>query len=227
MTKDHLVEFRQDEAIMMEIAAQTKKEIESKYYLRVESESHKLPTVIYCFMLSTIAHLNRNKRVGETASVNLMDLMTVGIHWAEDEEAEKEGNFVPFIMPGKTFFEILEVGAEHYAPKFNEEGWIELGEDKESIQKICDDVAVLIKQRFSSNLLASTSVLPTVFHAFLQVTMRVLEENKSTEENAKLNLMQLADIGIQYIKDEQKFIPFISPGQEMKLLVKDDDMTEE
>lgn len=227
MTEKHLVEFRQDKEFMMQIAAEAKKEIHKKYFLKVDNDSSVLPTVVYCFMLSTIGYLNRHKQIGDTVSINLLDMMHIGIHWAEDEDAEKEGNFVPFIIPGKIFQEIVEKGAVNYEPKFNDEGWIEIEDDKEIIQKICDDVAELIKTKFGTNLQSSTSSLPTVFHAFMQVTMRVLENNKSKDETVKLNLMQLADIGVQYHKDKEEFVPFISPGQEMKLLVKDDDMTEE
>ena len=79
--------------------------------------------------------------------------------------------------------------------------------------------------------IAETWVVVAMARAFFIEAMTFLMEERSTEEAVELNAMQLIDIGIEYQpaegEGEGTYVPYARPGQEFKLLVKDDDTTEE
>lgn len=62
-----------------------------------------VPTIAYVFMKSAIMYLNENKEKGTDISLNLMQLMDIGITYRGNDEAEKDGNFTPSLVPGQEF----------------------------------------------------------------------------------------------------------------------------
>lgn len=110
---------------------------------------------------------------------------------------------------------------------------IELRQDQEQIQQIADRSVALLQEKFGITLKGSSAqAVPTMVYCFLTAAIEHVNSNKSEEEPYEINLFQLADLGVSYNEDEEaekegNFVPYIRPGQEMKLLIKDDGVTEE
>lgn len=111
---------------------------------------------------------------------------------------------------------------------------IELRENAAEIQEIADRTAKVLDREHGVIIGDKTAVLPTIVHAFLSTATSFLAEHKPSEpgQSVEINLMQLLDIGISFDADEDaekegNYTPYLRPGQEMKLLVKDDNNTEE
>lgn len=109
---------------------------------------------------------------------------------------------------------------------------IELRQDKEEIQQISDRAVKALYDRHAINLIGAVESLPTIVYTFLVTAIEHLNANKSETEPYELNLFQLFDMGITYNEEEDaekegNFVPYLRPGQEMKLLAKDDSLTEE
>lgn len=230
--KENLVTIREDEETIYAISEATQKVLLENYGLRFRSDSKVLPTIIYSFILATIGRLNRQKEVGQTVSLNMANLFTVGIHWAEEEDSEKEGNFVPFVSAGPDLYRIVEdtlAGKITDAVMDERTHLLLIEENQEDIQKICDNTSEILKTHYSVDVVTENAVLPTLVHAFVTTMMRVLTDNRTKEGNGviMLNLLQMINIGVKWESDSEEFVPFTSPGRSMKLHVKDDNLTEE
>lgn len=109
---------------------------------------------------------------------------------------------------------------------------IELRQNKEELQQISDRAIKALMDRHEINLMGATNALPTIVYTFLVTAIEHLNANKSENEPYELNMFQLFDMGIAYNEEEDaekegNFVPYLRPGQEMKLLAKDDSLTEE
>lgn len=67
-----------------------------------------IPTIVYEFLYSTAQFLDKNKSVTNDTVINLMNLIEMGVTYRESDDAEKDGNFVPFIQPGTIFKTIIK-----------------------------------------------------------------------------------------------------------------------
>lgn len=111
---------------------------------------------------------------------------------------------------------------------------IELRENAAEIQEIADRTAQVLDREHGVLIGNKTAVLPTIVHAFISTAVSFLAEHKPQEAgtSVEINLMQLFDLGISHEAEEDaekegNYTPYLRPGQEMKLLVKDDNITEE
>lgn len=108
---------------------------------------------------------------------------------------------------------------------------IEVRENESEIAAISEAAAKILQSEH--NIKFSNPVgLPTVVYTFLKATMQHLAQNKTEGEDSEINLFQLLDIGISYREGEDgekdgNFTPYAVPGQEFKLIVKDDENTED
>lgn len=230
--KENLVDIREDEETIYAISHHTKQELLKRYGLRFTSDSKVLPTFIYSFILGAIGRLNMEKDVGKTVKVNIANLFTIGIHWAEEQDTEKEGNFVPFVAAGPELYKIIDDTIEGKEPEIvldEKSHLLLIEEDLEEIQKISDSTATIIRDHFSINVITENAVLPTLVHAFITTMFRVLTENRTQEGDGliMLNLLQMINLGVKWDSESGKYVPLTSPGRAMKLHVKDDDLTEE
>lgn len=107
---------------------------------------------------------------------------------------------------------------------------IEIRDDQKALMEISERAKNVLQQENRIKI-GLADAIPTIVYAFLRETINYLNRNKTTGQDIEVNLMQLMDIGITYRESdgekEGNFTPFITPGQEFKLLVKDDDETEE
>ncbi len=108
---------------------------------------------------------------------------------------------------------------------------IELRENREDIMKICDDTGEFLNREFNIDI-TNTEVYATIVYGFLRCAIEHLNKIKSQDKDVEINMMQLFDLGISYRENddaekEGNYAPYLTPGQEMKLLVKDDNDTEE
>lgn len=60
-------------------------------------------TVAYQFLLTAIKKLGEMKEKDAEVSLNLFELIEIGIAHQTMEDDENDGNFVPFLMPGVAF----------------------------------------------------------------------------------------------------------------------------
>lgn len=67
-----------------------------------------IPTIAYEFLYSAAQFLDKNKSTDSETTVNIMNLLEMGVTYRESEDGEKEGNFVPFIMPGTIFKTVIK-----------------------------------------------------------------------------------------------------------------------
>ena len=109
---------------------------------------------------------------------------------------------------------------------------LELRENQEEIQAIADRSVALLQERYGINFKGGAAGIPTLVYCFMTATIEHVNKNKSEDEPYELNLFQLMDIGVSYNEDEDaekegNFVPYLRPGQEFKLLIKDDGITEE
>lgn len=109
---------------------------------------------------------------------------------------------------------------------------IELRQDQEKIQEIADRSVALLKERFGVNLKGGSAGVPTMVYCFLAAAIEHVNKNKSEEEPYEINMFQLFDLGVSYNEDDEaekegNFVPYLRPGQEFKLLIKDDALTED
>lgn len=102
-----------EKAILTEIQANVKeiKEI-TEITQKILADENKItitnasviPTIVYKFLRTTAAWLNEKKSTDENISIDIMGIMTMGVDYREaPEDAELDGNFVPFIEPGPDF----------------------------------------------------------------------------------------------------------------------------
>lgn len=97
-----LIEIRQNEKEIKNIAEVTKKILDSENNICI-TMADAIPTIAYVFLRETINFLNQKKAAGEDVEINFMQLFDIGISHQELEDAEKEGNFTPFLRPGQEF----------------------------------------------------------------------------------------------------------------------------
>lgn len=108
---------------------------------------------------------------------------------------------------------------------------IEIRENEKEITKIAEEAAKYLETE--NNIVVSHALaIPTISYAFLRSAIGYLNTHKAAGSDIELNLMQLLDLGVSYRENEEaekegNFTPYARPGQEFKLLVKDDDETEE
>lgn len=108
---------------------------------------------------------------------------------------------------------------------------IEIREQEKEIAKIAEAAKAHLKHE--NNITVTSAIaIPTIAYAFLREAIAYVNQNKSTDSDFTLNLMQLIDLGVSYRENEDaekegNYTPFAAPGQEFKLLVKDDADTEE
>jgi hypothetical protein len=108
---------------------------------------------------------------------------------------------------------------------------IEIVDNEKEIGKICENTSIILEEKNRIKI-PRADAIATIAYQFILETMNYLNKNKQVGKDTEINMMQLFDIGIshQTVEDGEKegnFVPFIRPGQEFKLLVKDDSITEE
>lgn len=97
-----LIEIREDSKEIMEIAEAAHKYLYAEHNINLEP-SKAIPTIAYAFLRQTIEFINEKKAPDTDYSINLMQLLDIGISHRSNEDAEKEGNYTPYARPGQEF----------------------------------------------------------------------------------------------------------------------------
>jgi len=107
---------------------------------------------------------------------------------------------------------------------------IEIRDNKKELMEISERAQAVLDQENRIKI-TQAAAIPTIVYAFLRETINYLNRNKVSGQDIEINLMQLMDIGISFRESDGEkdgnFTPYITPGQEFKLLVKDDEETED
>jgi hypothetical protein len=108
---------------------------------------------------------------------------------------------------------------------------IELRDNEKEILKIAERAAKFLEAEHNI-VISPSQAIPTIAYSFLREAISFANENKAPGTDYDINLMQLIDIGISHRENEEaekegNYTPYARPGQEFKLLVKDDEETEE
>lgn len=100
--KSNLIEVRHDEKSVMKISEMARNILKAEHNVDVR-RADVLPTIVKVFLDCSVSFLNTEKSVGNDVKVNILDSVTLGITHRDNEDAEKEGNFVPYALPGIDF----------------------------------------------------------------------------------------------------------------------------
>jgi len=109
--------------------------------------------------------------------------------------------------------------------------FLEIRENQKEINKICERAHKALISEHNINVTHAPAIA-TIAYRFLQQTIAYLNEKKTPGEDISVNVMQLFDMGISYRENDEgektgNFTPYMIPGQEYKLMVKDDGETED
>lgn len=109
--------------------------------------------------------------------------------------------------------------------------FIEVLENKKEISKIAERAQKFLDSE-NGIVITDPRVVATTTYVFLREAIKYLSEHKADADKTELNLLQLIDIGVSKRENDEaekegNYTPYANAGQEFKLLVKDDDDTEE
>lgn len=107
----------------------------------------------------------------------------------------------------------------------------EVREHREELNQILADAVRAMKEEYDVDVAGDEQALAFVYQ-FLRATCASVASKKNTNENAMISLFNLIDVGVTFDENEEaekegNFVPFALVGQEFKLIVKDDGITEE
>lgn len=107
MSKAIFVELRENEKEIMKIAEAAKNTLNYEYNIAINYHQ-AIPTIGYVFMKEAIKYLAQIKEPGAEVSLNLMQLVELGITFDDCDDTEKENNYVPVAAPGQEFKLIIK-----------------------------------------------------------------------------------------------------------------------
>jgi hypothetical protein len=109
--------------------------------------------------------------------------------------------------------------------------FIEIRDNEKELMQIAENARLSLERQMGIKI-NNASGIPTVVYMFLLETVNFLNKQKEEGTDVEVNLMNLMTLGISHRESEDgekegNFTPYLQPGQELKLLVKDDEDTEE
>lgn len=217
--KAKLIEIREDEAKILKVCENAQIRLKREDNIDA-SHAAGIATVAYVVLREAINVVGANKSMEEDFELDFMNLLTLGISYRANDEAEKEGNFTPYVHAGNDFKLMTTDGKTIDKPEYSKE-----------MQKIGETAKRILKSDRYIDI-DSVPVILDMTRAFFIELMMYLNEERSSEEAIEVNVVQLLDVGVEYQPAEEEgaegvYVPFARPGQEFKLLVKDDDITEQ
>lgn len=108
---------------------------------------------------------------------------------------------------------------------------IEIRENEAEILKIAERAQRALDSE-NNIVIPHAPAIATIAYVFLREAVKFMVDTKTPGEDAHLDLLQLIEIGITERNNDEaekdgNLTPYVTPGKEMKLLVKSDDETEE
>lgn len=95
-----LVDVRENAKEIAKISEMCQTKLKEENNIKI-SEAVAIPTIAYQFCAAMVDYLNKKKGEGKDVSINFLQLFDIGITHDADNEAEKEGNFTPYLTPGQ------------------------------------------------------------------------------------------------------------------------------
>ena len=99
---------------------------------------------------------------------------------------------------------------------------------EKGINQINEDAQAFLGQR--NIKISNKDHITAVVSGFMKATIDYLDSRKQEGAEVELNILQLFDIGIAHEETEDgqgEYIIYVNPGQDMKLLCKDDEDSED
>lgn len=93
------VVLREKEDELKEIARNANIVLDADYGINLKDNPGITLTIGYVYMKALIEQLVVSKSKDVAAQVNFLNLFDIGISYRENEDAEKEGNYAPFLTP--------------------------------------------------------------------------------------------------------------------------------
>lgn len=217
-----LIDIRDNVKDITKIAERTQKVLAANHKINI-SHWQAIPTMVYEFLRESVNYIARNKTT-DGISLALANVLTLGISYRENEDAEKEGNYTPFVTINNDFVGYSSVLATDDGSKAAK--LIELGANAAEIIKIAETTQTILASTRKINI-SHWQAIPTMYYVFVTEAISHLATLAAPGVEPHLNLMQLIDIGYNEATEGEANSLFAMPGQEFKLLVKDDGSTEQ
>ena len=106
-----LVEIRESAEELDTIAQNAKLHLEKEFNITIP-EHKAIPTIAYAMLREAMAYLAKAKAEGQDVEINFLQLFDLGVSHREAEDAEKDGNFTPYVRPGQEFKLIIKDDGE-------------------------------------------------------------------------------------------------------------------
>lgn len=98
-----LIEIREDERDIAKVAENAQILLEEEHNI-VISSAKVIPTIFYAYLKEAMKLIASKKQAGETVTLNLMQLLAIGVEdEGAEEDKEKDSNFVPVVRAGQEF----------------------------------------------------------------------------------------------------------------------------
>lgn len=102
-----LVQLNTNKKEIEEICAKAQKVLDEERNINV-SNSLGIAAIAYEFLNAAAQWLAENKKPGTDISIDLMQIIEMGISYRDSEDGENEGNFTPFVSPGQHFKTVIK-----------------------------------------------------------------------------------------------------------------------
>ena len=179
-----------------------------------ESHFHIVSDKIY---KGLFLYLKSKRSKKKDVSINLFNLLTLGLNYEEAEEGEKQGNYVPYIEMGSRMAELLNVTEDI------REGKIKEKEIQKAIKFVLE--ATGMSNRINGDRRSDIETLSITLENRILGIIEVIKEELKEAESVTVSDMDYFSIKIDKEEDEVKYLIIVGP--ESKLIVKDDEDTED
>ena len=221
-----VIPVRENKEEIFEIAKKAVKVLEEENNIKVPD-----PEVVWTIAYKSLEELVKwvsEKADGDTNIINFFDLFDIGVTYRDSDEAEKGGNLTPFIQLNEEVVTNIKSGVKLIEKKENKDEmssiFVKATRDAEELYKIGEAIADIIDT--NNNIECSNGQSPlTITVVFVREVYNWLVKNHKTGTDLIINFCQLIDFGLVYLEEE--VTPTIVAGQEFKLIIKNDDETED
>jgi len=193
----------------------------------VSDEFAPIITVAYRCMESFIKHVAEHKSETRPSTINFFDLFRLGVTYEKSADGEKDGSYTPTIELSESLTKSVLSSTLLTRNIVNNEDdnviIIEPNEDLKDIEKIRNNVWEILKSEHTIDTL-NGAVATTFAVVMIEELWNWLIKNHIPGNDLSINFCQLMEFGITYEDDVMQ--TFVNPGQEMKLITKNDRETE-
>jgi hypothetical protein len=222
-----IIPIRENGEEITSIANKAKDVLEQDHGIKVR-DPEAVWTVAYKTLEETVKWISDNKK-SDNLILNFFDLFDIGVTYRESDESEKDGNFTPFLKINDEIIEKIRQGKKLVSKKEDDDDsklmvTVEPSTNRYEIEQIANNANLVLKENHHIRC-GTGKVATTITVVFVKEIFNWLMKNTKPGTDTILNLCQLIDFGITYIDDD--FTPSMVAGQEFKLIIKNDEQTED